>query len=285
MTPLLYQAKSLIRSSDNLREYMERNNGYRTPYVFEVKNDNKEVLFYGSDHIHDPKHPMFDDINQKLIKLYPDAILVEGRRGLTEDNAGYFQKEMALLSETESKKQGEATYVIKRAFEINSVVESPEPSIEEEISFVEQQGFKKEEIFAYYMLRLVRQWNDEKTNKTYFEYINNHRQRFEKGANWKGFDFSNENLIRIVESISGKRFDPTERALYHKLTTPSPWIKKHEVLPINEIAWTSTRLRDENILEYLYKYLQKFNKIFIIYGSGHAVKIEPAVKYLIENFQ
>ena len=64
--------------------YAYRNYILSSPYILELKNENKYLLFYGSIHSNDKNDQMFKDIEERFIKINPQIVLVEGDSNQSE---------------------------------------------------------------------------------------------------------------------------------------------------------------------------------------------------------
>lgn len=70
-----------ILSYDQYSEIEQR--GFELPFIVEVQQPSQHLLFYGSEHTNDPKHPQFQDIEERWNDFVGNTAnpiaLVEGR--------------------------------------------------------------------------------------------------------------------------------------------------------------------------------------------------------------
>lgn len=257
-------------------------------YIFSVKNETKEIYFFGTSHINDPNDELFDEIKKEFDSFGPDMVFIEG---VSPSNFGGYEKFVRGLPEVDLKRRGETSYVAKLALsrrDMGHVVdlESPEPPESREVAHLERCGFTRQDIFKYYFYRFVVQ----------FQRSNNGT---EKAINLSSFlDFLSPIRFMMTSQSLGwsedevKKYKEYEIAnleledLENNLRIVSPIPQEGRVFEkTNEISDASGRFRDEYILERLAEGLKNHNKMFIVYGYSHAVMLENAIKYLLRNME
>ena len=139
--------------------------------------------------------------------------------------------------DTVIREAGEAGLTLKLAVESGIDVESPEPKFEREIEYLIEQGYGKEEIFAYYMYRQVEQYHRNNEEYPIAEYLAPYLREFHEKSNWVDFDYSLEHLSHVGERIWGEkgrmllrnssRTDPTPRESNKKSWTVVNSIAQH----------------------------------------------------------
>ncbi|MBP6914270.1 hypothetical protein KBB74_02145 [Candidatus Parcubacteria bacterium] len=268
------ELKGLILTSEGYMKTPYAMNAEKgDPYTFNLSNKEKELIFFGSPHINDPESPIFDSIKEKIEETKPDIVYVEGIPSIDR-----IKEEIGSLTLDEAKKQGESIFSLKLAIENNINVESPEPDFSKELEYQTNQGFSKKDIFNYYMYRIINQYqhNNENTNVEECKNILKQRfERFRKQSNW------DEKELEIMEKEIIDQLDIKDNK-YSNETDPIPWEGKPQTV-INEVSRSSSNFRDKHIFEEIAKGKEKYNKLFVVYGSGHAVSQEPALKALFEK--
>ena len=68
-------------------------------------------------------------------------------------------------------------------------------------------------------------------------------------------------------------------------TTPIPPEDKKLFTSINRINQEVTHFRDCNVVRSIVDALKTHDRLFIIFGSSHAVMQEPALRYLAESME
>jgi cephalosporin hydroxylase len=69
---------------------------------------------------------------------------------------------------------------------------------------------------------------------------------------------------------------------YASAIDPIPWEHRTQSVT-NQISRASSLFRDEYIFEQIAKGLQQYKKVFVVYGSAHAVKQEPAFRAFLAS--
>lgn len=245
--------------------------GFTTPYVVEVQRNGQSLVFYGSEHTNSPEHPQFQDIedrwNSFIANTAKPIALVEGR----------FDE----VSEAETKDRtksitdgGEAQFVVYLARKDGKEVASPEPDRVWEANELAKE-FGRDNVVFYYFIRQLGWWNrfTEKLNvqleaKKMLELM-------EKSYKWDDVNFSIERMGAIHDELFGKPLSWDDTQWVYDITTPTP-----QDYVTNELARRSGELRDEYILEQIKKYWQEGKSPFLVFGSAHAIRLEPALHKL-----
>ena len=106
---------------------------------------------------------------------------------------------------------------------------------------------------------------------------------FQRESQWENFDYSITHLEKIGKSVWGEvRGDIMINDRYR--TTPVPPEDKKLFTVINRINQEVTHFRDRNVIKRIIEALKIYDRLFIIFGSSHAVMREPALRYLAENY-
>lgn len=276
----LPELKKLILTNEQFRGSAFVESGQRT-YEYRIEVGGKVLQMFGTYHINRVDDPVVTQIEQSFNEAEPDIVLVEGINGL-QDREGVLKHLNKQDRETTIGK-GEAMFVLKLAAEKNEAgvdvdFESPEPKFSDEIHHLEDLGFNQEDIFRFYYYRDVDQFlryypgsNAEALEEYSAPYI----EEFKRESGWNDFE-----LMRIIENVKEPVNFSENR--YHSLVDPIPWPEKNWTIT-NEISAQSSRFRDNYILERIIKAFDHHSRVFVVYGSGHAVKLEPAVRAFMEN--
>ncbi len=257
---------------------------HRAPYVFEIKNENKLISYFGSRHTNDPTDPVFAMIQEKFIAANPEKVFVEGQNSI----AGREGEAARWLKTREHdeiiKKMGEAGFTLKLAADHEVPFESPEPDFKKEIRYLIEQGFSKECIFAYYMFRQVPQFHRRENPGSFQKYIPPYIKEFIRATSWEAFDYSIKTLDRVQKELYRTPFESENLSPYEEAVDPIPWgSKKKSQTEINLIARASSLFRDRHIIERIAFGLKEHDRIFIVYGASHAVMQEPALRVLLKK--
>jgi hypothetical protein len=245
-----------------------RKKQYSTPYIYEVRTKNQALFYFGSKHTRDPKDPQFELLNGYLINFL---------NGRPKDKTILFLEGQTprILPETLDEsitKFGESGAAAFLAKQNEIPYFRPEPSLEYEVLELLKK-FTKEEIFYYYIARIISQYHRLSVREDFTKYITPYIERYQKNLTWEGFDFSFDNLKNIHRSIFGKDFDLDDVNFFAIISNPTGTSTK-----INQVAANCTIIRNYFILGKIKEYWEKGFNIFIVYGSGHAVAQEPVIR-------
>lgn len=246
--------------------------GFKLPYVVELSKNHQRLLFYGSDHLNNPEHPQFQDIENRWNTFITQAAhpiaLVEGRFDEV--------KEEDTQDRTKSIIEGgEAQFVVHLARRDSVPVESPEPDRIWEANELANE-FGRDKVVFYYFIRQLSWWsrftekpNAQKEAATMLKLM-------KKSYQWEDVDFSLGGMESIHQKLFHKPLDWGNTRWIYDVTTPTS--QKHIT---NTLARRSGELRDEHILKETQKHWQEGKSPFLIFGSGHAIRLEPALRELV----
>lgn len=220
---------------------------------------------------------MFDEIRAAFEKANPDMVYVEGFGEYINSRKEEVRKQAQEISIEEAKTQGENFYTLKLAIDAGAEFESPELTRAEEVSQLEKSDFSHQDIFNFYFARSVygyqRQAKDP-SKKDCLEYISRFMKRLRKESGWSDEEFDTFEQ-RAIENLD------VENHTYQELGDPIPWHGTEQHIE-NDISRRLSLLRNEYGIERISEGLKKHNRIFVVYGSAHAVQLEPALKQLLQ---
>ena len=264
-------------------EYSRLETG-RAPHIFYFEKGKKKLVYFGAGHIHDNSDdPQYEQIETEFEKTDPELVLVEG---IGEIQISEKRKDLVREAGWEEiRKKGENHFTLKLALEGKREAESPEPTKKELSDYLENAGFTRDEIFALRFTNIFTQYLQLKDKPEFGSYMAPYMERFNT-VGWENFDFSFQNAARCFTQASGLPLDLKKPELYDHIGDPIPWegISQNRM---NIIARAETIFRDRFMIERIAKGLEKYDRIFAVYGDSHAVMQEAAVKelfsYLPEN--
>lgn len=278
-TPL-EQAKALILSNEEYRHHPYATGEVQPgPYIFEVSEGTKTIEYFGANHTTDPNDPQFAQIAERLNELKPQIVYVEGMEGIN-GREEQVRTRMQTVSIEEAISHGESYYTLKLAVDAGIEFESPEPSHADEITHLINQGFSRQDIFNFYMYRVIHQYQRRKNEgldtEECMQYVIPYMEHFKQASRWSSGE---------IESLKNHLFadlDVHTHEKYGAQVDPIPWEGKPQTV-INDISRASSHYRDEYIVERIGEGLKTHDRLFVVYGSAHAVKQEAALKSLLSN--
>ncbi len=244
-------------------------------YTYTLEKGDKVLCFFGATHTNDPLHPIFNEIKNLFDVVKPDMVYVEGYR-YANTHKQELIRELQAETPEHSKIQGESHFTLKLASDSGIAFTSPEPEFSQEISHIVAKGFSKRDIFCYYIYRMIAQYQ-RTTKKVDIHDCEQYLTRsIDSFKSLEGWDTAEINVFKkeIFDTINLLDLDT-----YRNETNPVPR-PGTERSTIQKVSAESGDFRDSYILDHIYKDLQNHNKIFIVYGSSHAVRLEPALRAL-----
>ncbi len=254
---------------------------YPRPYVFEITNGDSAVHYFGSSHSCNPDHPQFLEIRKQFDSFNPDLVMIEGWSGIEE----MAEEDRKLLADNPPEviieKVAEPGFTAKLAYDKQIPIVSPEAKLSEEIDYLQQQGFRPEDITAYYIAREITGYQRKREPELFQETMQRWLNQVVRTAGW--LDLELEEVLKKIEEISGASTDITDKDLYHSLVDPIPWSDKPDFHITNSIAQRLNLFRDNQMMYRLREYKEKYKRIFIVFGASHAVMQEPAIRKMMED--
>lgn len=251
---------------------------HERPYIFELKDGDKELSYFGARHSYDPENSQFSELEKVFDEVSPDIVFVEGISKV--GNKKERNEKVKSTSRDEMIKNiGEPGLAIKLAVEKGIEWRSPEPSGKDLYNFCVEQGFSKDEIFAWVILHLLPQYQRGVEKSGFKNYVHRFIERFREDTNWENFDYTYENGVKIAEQIIGRQIDVENESNAGDFVDPIPWdAKKENQTVINRVGRATSVFRDRKIVSEIIEAFNNHKKVFVVFGASHAVMQEPALK-------
>ncbi len=272
----LEEAKKKILSPQEYTAHPFANHEKGDTYVYQVEGGGKKVFFFGANHTNDPAHPMFAEIEKAFKAAHPDLVYIEGWQGLAQAEPRV-RGMVAEKTFEEAKKEGEPFFTLKLAIDSNVAFASPEPTPLQQTTHLEAKGFSRRDIFFFYTYRQIAQYQRESAAVSDEECKKYLQRFFESMRRRSGWDSSE---LTVFEQKLFDELDVSDDQKYADSVDPMPWEGRPQTV-YNDISRSLGRLRDEYILERITEDLKVHKSIFVVYGSGHAVVLEPAPRALL----
>ncbi len=243
---------------------------HQIPYKYIIKKGEQCLYYFGSKHSFDPENPQFEDI-RNFFKDFVNHTTKENSIILVEGG-----ERPVAQSEKEAILEGaEMNFVTYLASKSDWQVTSPEISDQKRFEVLHEY-FPKEEIAYYCFIQVCWQWNNIENKNDFKEYIQVFLENNKKKSGWDEMDFSYEHMMNIHMRLFNTPFDPTDKDFLSSIMNP-----RFKTSIINKIsAYDDSGLRDNYVLDEIYKYWKKGLSVFIIYGYHHAVRQEPVLQSL-----
>lgn len=258
----------LFRTHQQMEDVYKTDSG-TYPRIIKGKGSGKVLFFMGSAHSNDVKHPQWGKIRTSFQEYLENPnpkkhVFVEGGKRSMLDSLD----EMII-------KDGDPGFTQFLAREGGVSYSSPEPNRTEEIDFLLSQGYSAKQIIAYYFARQLEQWvrGGRESNPDWRAYLTDTLDRYAKIHSWEGEDLSLDNAIKIYEEVYGHKLEPENQKLLNSESNPG-------LVPLVSAC---SQLRDRSLFAAIYEKWKSGFDVFVTYGSGHAIVLEPALKGLIKQ--
>lgn len=243
------------------------------PYIYKLGSKQQWLYFFGVRHTYDPE----DEQHAELKTTWGEWLTeTEGGKRIVLTEGG---KRPVSKGEIDAiKENGEAGLATYLADKANVRVESPEPDRREEADMLAEK-FGRDRVMFYYFIRQVPQWFSENQQRgvEFEEYFGNFMKLRKKSLGWENYDFSITHMKELFKEYTGVAFKVPKgrqgRSDVYEQHSPTH----------NEVASACSRYRDKYILSYVKELWDEGYSIFIVYGSGHAIVMEPALRALVNN--
>ncbi len=244
---------------------------YDDPYIFNLRNGKKEIVFIGTEHTNNPKHKQFKIIETYFSHLVPQIAFHEG--GPLSDSIQPKSDEEAIRNHQETG----YLRVLCKNWDIK--MENADLSAREEFASMLQR-YPQEELFLYYTVeRLIYPFQHGfEGNKTlpeaYTHFINTYmtRHNFPITAQQKDFGY----FEKLYKKYLGKSFNT---ATYDY----SQFNFLEDNGKFTQIGRASKVVRDNALLAKIDEALNRVDRVFVIFGSAHALAVEPALVQIIKS--
>ena len=239
-------------------EYVKANPNF--PYIVKLQIGKGSLLYFGAQHIYDPKNPQTAQI-EKLWKEFCPTV-------------AYHESTGTSLSKTVDEavsKSGEPGLVRFLAARDKIPVFSLEPNSNDEVAMM-LKTYTPEQVRVFFVLRQVPQFNDRKNDQTIEEFM----KTFLKNISYiSGLENAPPNSIDELDKsclwLSPQLKD--WRTADHSWSDPVA-TKAYT----NQIARLSSEFRDLYMVKLLIDKVKQGERVFAVVGGSHVVMQEPVLK-------
>jgi hypothetical protein len=240
-----------------------------SPLTLVIESSDQKLFYFGANHSKDPnnkQYPILKDFWGKFLEkidVKNSIVLVEG--GLRR----VFENEQEAILD-----RAEGNLITIYATNLSIKIESPDIPLDDAIKSIPE--ITREQFFLYIFLSWFSNYQRYPDPKPDFEteYLK-WSKRFEKKQYWNGFDTGVQNMKIMFKNILKEEFSLEFKANDYINPNRSESI-------INEIARKHSDARDLNIASEIEKYWNEGKSIFVVFGSGHLIIQEPALRELLK---
>lgn len=263
------QIKSLLYSHADWQTIGNK----KQPYHIEIQKGNQFLYYFGANHSRDPQNFQYpvlkkywQDFLEKTNAQNAIVLVESGLRKLHENENAAIRKD------------SENGLITLLAHQAGVSISSPDPKRYDERQELIRQ-FSKEEAQYYYFARTVNQWLNIPDPRPDFKgYINWSLERDEKDSQWPNFDFSLANMERIHKTIFNTDFSLEDKDFFFSITNPT---KEKSI--INKVSRTCSTFRNIHVTMEIERLWNQGENIFIVFGAGHLILQEPALRKLLAS--
>lgn len=241
------------------------------PYIVKLHNGDKHLLAIGVSHTYDIDNPQLKVVKEIFSEFSPDVPINEGG-----------QITRKFQDEKEAVTSGGEAGLLKYLSDLdgkNLVNGDIEDSLEYQAML---KRYPEDDLLLYYIMErlIIPYLNGAYSNRKIDEL---YEVVIQKWFINEGFPVD-ENL----KSFSGFR-DLYKSKIGHGLVLSiNPDIELFDYVNPNckycKIGRDSKVLRDANLLEKIHAELKKHDKVMVVFGHGHILAVEPALKKMIDSF-
>ncbi|CAN5660388.1 hypothetical protein BH23PAT1_BH23PAT1_5540 [soil metagenome] len=238
-------------------------------YVLRYESNGQKLFFFGSRHSADP-----DDNEWKILEKEWQEFISASNKYKHVFCEGHLRPVNALSKQQSIIKHAETGLICWLADKYNIPISSPEPDRAEEIDYLTEQGFTFEQIITFYFARQMLQWlsYDHSANPDWQAYAANTLQRYQTAHSWGGLRLELDKVLAMYKNQTGKEFSDQDKKQLYALSHPAQ----------NPVTSASGQLRDIRLFNAIKENWMKGYDVFIVYGSGHAIVLEPALEELVK---
>lgn len=252
------------------KQYAEEHTKHgEVPFMFEIENDKQSLFYFGANHSRDPQN-----VQYPILKKYWEEFMqsTEGRSRIVLIEGGLRQ---VASSESEAIKKGaEADFATFLAHKAGIPVDCPDIRDNDRLMLL--QSTPIEHTLLYWFVVFADNWRRQADPKPDFEeYISSRFDAQRKRNMWKGEDLSFKRVVKLYEELIGKEFVQDDN--FNDLTNPN---KTGAIT--NDVARAQSDLRDLRIASEIERHWDEGKSIFAIFGSGHLIIQEPALKKVLQ---
>ena len=262
--------KNLINYSKDYVEVGKILSSVQLPYTLKFNNENKQLLAIGISHTYDINNPQVNNLKQQFEEFNPDVVLNEGGQ-ITRK----FKDEKEAVTSS-----GEAG-LLKFWTDLNNkslITGDTQDSLEFEIMLKKH---PKDDLLLYYIMeRLVVPYLNGAHRDRSFEDL--YELVIEKWFINEGFP-----VDESLKTFAGYQKLYNSRIGHNLELTLNPDIELFDYVNPDckycLIGRDSKVLRDSVLLEKINSELKTHNKVMVVFGHGHVLAIEPALKMMMEK--
>lgn len=245
-------------------------NGY-SPTVTVLKYGNKQIVFFGASHVRGTEHPQFKAMEDAFMKQKPQIAFNEG--GQVAETEHYATRNSAILKDGET---GLAKFLCDKT---KTSLLNGDMSTDEEFAGLLSK-FPREQIYLYLGIeRFLQPFSqgfqgempiDTAFQKSFIAYLD--KYNFKPTTQERDLSY----LYKLYFQYFKKKVDLKNLIPVHEYYLLDTGI-------FGKIGRTSKDIRDQALLKKIDDALDKYDRVFVVFGASHWVAVQPALKFIVEK--
>ena len=258
----------------------------RVPFAMEHRGCGKTLVYVGAEHTNDPQSTTFRLIEAVFKSRPVEFVVIEGVQASEGVNPGW-NSPRGLLSAAKQavrqKNDSEPFLAIRLADAAHAKVIGGEPEETEILAALSAHGFRAEDMFGFYVLRLVRQWQREGSISSPIDpaldgQIHKLERWFVRSARVDADDLSRVNSYEGFKAW----YQATNEISYEQgfREDGGDAAPAHQVRPVrktNVISDIVTNTREKSIVSTIADAVRDYDSVVVVYGASHYMADSPAI--------
>lgn len=237
---------------------------FSTPYIFRIEKDTQSLVYIGAKHSFDPEDKQFGMIREEFEKFSK----AEGTKVVVLEGGDGWETEET--EEETIKRYGEPAFTKQLAMKAGIEYISPEPTKTEMDDFIKTK-FTEEEIVYYTIAQQSLHYKNMRVKQDKDDFIQTRINNDIKRLSDKYT--TPEDIKKLHKKLFNTDFDLNDEGHFYEIVNPAMFKGR-----FNELARERNILRDTKIVQSILDYWNRGYSVFVVYGSGHALIQEPALK-------
>lgn len=268
ITQKKYEAKS-----DLIKPYSYRDQNkepFEAPYIAQY-GDNKKMLWYiAADHTDDINSSTFKTIKYSFEQFKPEVVIIEGVEFTGVFSPKGYTKRCNEAALDDFKHSSESCYAVFLAGQNKIDFVPAEPTDESVSKLLQEKGYSENDYAYFELARIAVQWKRQ-------DVIQNEKDFKKKSYRYmQRNDYSYKDFLKWYRAKAQKKF--SVQGIHNEDFAPQ--IDDHPTF-FNKMAHEVGMIRERHILKIMEMLVNSYNRVLIVYGSGHLVKERAVLENLL----
>jgi hypothetical protein len=247
--------------------------------VSKFDNDSKKLWFVAARHSDQENSPTFKTVKKAFDELRPQVIIIEGVEDTGVLSPPEYSKYVNRMASEHFKKGGEPAYAAWLGIQNNIPYAPSEPTNLDIARSFEKKGQTRKDYAYFEIARFLPQWKMTDTIHNWNDY--------KKEANkFAGYEFKNLGIhetFNFEDFLKWCRIQLGHDLNYNAVVDDfSPQTDRNPT-GMNRLSKEVDGSREPHIHEVTVRMLNQYDRVLIVFGSGHLVKHRAALTKLLGN--